>query len=457
MLIEGKHLKYLKEKFLKGSERSTKLKKNILFSIIIRIGSILCSLIIVPLTISFVNPIQYGIWLTISSIVAWMSFFDIGFSNGLRNKLAEALAMSNFSIAKIYVSTTYFILSTIFITIFGLSLIIILATDICPLLKIDIAYERDLKLALIILIAYFCCSFILKILSVILISDQHPARSSYIEFIGQVCVLIIIYIFKDYVKGSLYILSLELCFPPLILWIVYSFIYFSRDYRFCRPSLKYINFHYAKTLLGLGTRFFIIQIATIIQFQTANILIARLFSMENVTEYNIAYKYFNILNMGFMIILQPFWSAVTNAYAQGDLEWIKNGITKYLKIAILTFIVGLLMLICSEWVYNIWIGDTVSVSLHLSFWMLIYFVTTIFGAIFVFFVNGIGALKIQYLSSLISPILFFILVMLFCKILKLEMYAILLASIIANFNGLILAPLQYYKVVIKHKQGIWTT
>ena len=63
----------------------------------------------------------------------------------------------------------------------------------------------------------------------------------------------------------------------------------------------------------------------------------------------------------------------------------------------------------------------------------------------------------QYLSSLISPILFFILVMLFCKILKLEMYAILLASIIANFNGLILAPLQYYKVVIKHKQGIWTT
>ena len=32
----------------------------------------------------------YG--LTLSSIIGWFAFFDIGFGNGLRNKFAEAIA-----------------------------------------------------------------------------------------------------------------------------------------------------------------------------------------------------------------------------------------------------------------------------------------------------------------------------------------------------------------------------
>lgn len=101
-----KYIQYFKENLLSGNKRSIQIKKNILFSLFIRVGSILCSLVLVPLTIDFVNPVQYGIWLTISSIIAWMSFFDIGFTNGLRNKLAEAFAISNFDIAKVYISTT---------------------------------------------------------------------------------------------------------------------------------------------------------------------------------------------------------------------------------------------------------------------------------------------------------------------------------------------------------------
>ena len=77
---------------LKGHERSVKAKKNILGSILIKGFSILISLIVVPLTINYINPSRYGIWLTLSSIVGWFSFFDIGLTQGLRNKFAEAKA-----------------------------------------------------------------------------------------------------------------------------------------------------------------------------------------------------------------------------------------------------------------------------------------------------------------------------------------------------------------------------
>lgn len=447
--------KNLYAKLTGGSVRTAKLKKNVLLSLFVKAGSIICSLLLVPATINFVNDIQYGIWLTVSSIVAWMSFFDVGFTNGLRNKLAEAFGFGKVKLAKAYISTTYAALSIIFALLMILLLVVVRFTSMSSLLNIDLSYESDLKEALFVLVIYFCVTFVLKILSVILIADQRPAYSSFIDFIGQVLSLLSVLIMASSIEGSLSVLSYCLCIPPLLVWIVFTFICLGKDYKRYIPSLKYVDFRYVNSLLTIGVKFFIIQIAAIIQFQTANFLIGRLFSMSEVTEYNIAYKYFNVLYMVFMILLQPFWSAVTEAYSKEDLDWIRNSIRKYLYMLTLMFAGGLLMLAISGPVYEIWIGKSVSVSFTLSVWMFLYIFSLMFGAVFVYFVNGVGALRIQFISSLISPLLFVAIVMVMSKIMNLGVISVLIASIIANFNGFVLAPLQYYNLVIKKKKGIW--
>ena len=108
----------------KGHHRSIKAKKNIIASFVIRGFSIAISLIVVPLTIDYINPSRYGIWLTLSSIVAWFSFFDIGLSQGLRNKFAEAKAKGDDELARVYVSTTYAILGIIFFIVWLIFLIV---------------------------------------------------------------------------------------------------------------------------------------------------------------------------------------------------------------------------------------------------------------------------------------------------------------------------------------------
>jgi hypothetical protein len=35
------------------------------------------------------------------------------------------------------------------------------------------------------------------------------------------------------------------------------------------------------------------------------------------------------------------------------------------------------------------------------------------------------------------------------------LYSLFLASIIANFNGIIVAPIQYYLIIDKKKKGLW--
>ena len=98
----------------RGHQRSVKAKRNILASIFIKGISIAINLVLVPLTIDYVNPSRYGIWLTLSSIIGWFSFFDIGLTQGLRNKFAEAKTKGDDAIAQVYVSTTYAILAIIF-------------------------------------------------------------------------------------------------------------------------------------------------------------------------------------------------------------------------------------------------------------------------------------------------------------------------------------------------------
>ena len=93
--------------FTKGNERSVNVKKNIVLMILIKGCSILLSLLLVPLTLDYVDNECYGVWLALSSMVVWISFFDIGINNGLRNKLTAALAHNDYNLGRKYVC--YFI------------------------------------------------------------------------------------------------------------------------------------------------------------------------------------------------------------------------------------------------------------------------------------------------------------------------------------------------------------
>jgi hypothetical protein len=52
-------------------------------------------------------PERNGLWLTLYSMVVWLGLFDIGFGNGMRNRLAEAKAAGDNELCRKYISSTY--------------------------------------------------------------------------------------------------------------------------------------------------------------------------------------------------------------------------------------------------------------------------------------------------------------------------------------------------------------
>lgn len=436
-----KILEYSKTFFANGNTRTIAMKRNVLYMLLIKGCSIFLGMFTVPLTLGYVNNETYGLWLTISSMISWMSYFDIGINNGLKNNLAAAFAKNDFELGRRLVSTTYAVLILIFIPIMVVLLFVVQFIDLDSILNISSGSVRGLRLTVGITISYFCIQFILSTLNVILLADQKPADSSFRILCTQLFSIIIIYLLTLTTKGNLVYLCLASTFAPLLILFLFNVVLFSRRYKKIAPNIKYINFSLVPTLMNLGINFFIIQIAVLIQFQLTNFLIMRYYGPSDVTEYNVAQKYFSMLFMVWNIIITPLWVATTDAFVREDFIWIRNALKKYLKLILVFLSLGILMFFVSPLFFKLWLHDTVMVSKGLSFWLLVYYFVQIFASVFVIVLNGCGVLKTQTITSIISPFVF-LLVFFLLKGYGVGFYSVLIASIVANFNGIVIAPIQ---------------
>lgn len=439
--------------FINGHERSVKARQNILFSFIVKGFSIAASLILVPLTLHYVNPTQYGIWLTLSSIIAWFGFFDIGFGNGLRNNLAEAIAHGENELAKTYVSTTYAVLSIIIFIVLAAFISINPFLNWSSILNSPLEMARELSLLALIVFSFFCIQFILQLLTTVMTANQEPAKASVFNLLGSLFSIITIYILTKTTKGNLVYLGTALGFAPILVLAISSLWFYNREYKKFAPSFKYVKFIYARKLMTLGIKFFIIQIASITIYQTSNIIIAQLFGPQSVTSYNIAYKYFSVVLMVQGIILLPFWSAFTEAWVKNDIHWIKD--TMKSLILLWGLITGgtVIMLIFSTFVYKVWVGKEIIVPLEISVIMSLYVILNGWCAIFSQFLNGVGKIKLQLYSGLFGAILNIPLSIFLGR--KIGIHGIVLSTCILSAISAIWSPIQYFKL-IKHKaQGIW--
>lgn len=378
-----------------GSERSSKVKKNIFASFIIKGVSVLISLALVPLTIDYVSSELYGIWLTLSSIILWVGFFDIGFNLGLKNKLAEAIANDNYEFGKSLVSTTYVLMFIIFVPLCCILLLVIPYIDYSALLNVDAKYETDIIKAMYIIVVCFGANMIMGVLSAVVAAFQMSALSSAFNTISNFFSLITIYILTKTASPSLQSLALAISIIPPGVLLVSSIILFRTKFKSVSPSLKTFNWCYIRDLFTLGGRFFIIKIQIVVLYQMTNVLISNLSDPNTVTVYNVAYKYLSILMMGFTMIVDPLWPAFTDAYTKNDYSWMVSVYKKMTKVYIGFFFAFILFVLVSPIAYSIWIGDKVYVPWQMTVSVALYLIILSWSQLQVTLINGTGKVKLQ--------------------------------------------------------------
>lgn len=437
------------QELLLAGKRDQLVKKSILISLILKGGSILFSLLLVRLTLSYLDNYVYGVWLTLSSILLWLDFFDIGLGNGLRNRLAESMATNDTHISKIYVSTTFFLQIIIILGVYIIGLFVGKHIDWYSFFNVHQNASINLNASLLIVFTFICISFFFKCVSNVYLAFQLTFVPSLIAFLGQLITFIWLLALYKFYDSKLESAALAFSASPVIVAIVafiYTFIY---RYRFLLPNLKSFKFQYVKDLFTLGISFFLLQIGGLLIYTTSNIIISRTLSPEEVTPYNIAYKYFSLTYMIFSIIITPMWSASTEAFVRGDFIWI-NKMYKKMKYAFYLLSLSIIMLIIiSNYIYKIWVGSSVSISIDLSILMGIYNILLMYSTLYSTFLSGMGILKVQVINTLICGCLFIPTAIILTQ--YLGIIGICLALSLLTIPGIVCNKIQFSNSMPKNK------
>jgi O-antigen/teichoic acid export membrane protein len=385
--------------------RSLLVRKNILISFLLKGGSVLITFLLVPLTINYINPTQYGIWLTISSMIYWISVFDIGIGNGLKNEIAYSIAANEELNIKKYVSTGYAVLTMISILIFLLCFAFSFVFDWNTIFNISAAMNLDIFPIMILFIGFFCIQFVLQLIDAVLSATQQIFISSLILFSGQLLTLTIIYILTLVVPGSLLLLVIVTAGSSVTVVLLASLYLYKTRLKLFAPSYRFVDFSYLKKILNTGGAFFVIQISSMALIHSNNFIITKILGPEAVTVYYVPFRMFSFITMLFTIIITPYWSAFTNAYAKKDLAWIKDNVNKLRKVWLFLAVLGFIMLFYSDFLLNIWIHNSVTVPKSLSMSMLLYVIIYSWQTLHVYFLNGIGKIRLQLYIIIMGAVL----------------------------------------------------
>jgi O-antigen/teichoic acid export membrane protein len=444
--------------FSKGHKRSILAKKNIIFSLFIKIISMVIMFVMVSKSIDYLGKEAYGLWVLLSSVLVWTALFDFGLTNGLRNKLSESLASSNScsKTNKNMISATYATMFFIAVATYFFIGLIIYFVDWKTIFTVNIFTNEEIQSILMIIFFAFSLNLFLKPIHAILNALQWPSVIMMFSLIASVLSLMSLYLLSAIqVDNKLFFYTIIISFLPVLVLFVGSIFLFKNKLKEYRPNFKNIDFKLAKKVSALGYSFFVIQFAGLVISQTDNIIIAYLFGTESVTDYSIVYRYFSLFLIGTSIVLTPFWSAFTEAYVKKEFDWIEKSVRKLLY----TFISMAFLVAAFVWysddVYKIWINDEITIPLSLSIAMGAFVVVYSFANIFVYFVNGIGYIKLQMYVGVTMAILNIPLSYLLADIMNYGITGVVIATTICAAIPGIFSYIQYNLIINGKAKGIW--
>jgi O-antigen/teichoic acid export membrane protein len=406
------------------------------------------SLLLVPLMIDYLGVESYGIWITLLSMMTWISVFNQGLGDGLRNKLAESLVVDDIELARVYLSTG--LIALCFISL----LILLILISVAPFLNLTKIFNTNSltqsELLRIILIVgfFFVLNNILLLNKYLLLAYQKAALTTLVTLLTNFFVVVFIVSLIRFTSGSLLYLGifygLSMVLANLVL-ISYSF----KKHNEVLPSLKFFRLSKIREITHLGGKFFVLSAASVIIFTTDSIIITQVLGPAEVTPYNVVYKLFSVILVGNAILFTPLWSAYTDAFQKGDYKWIKDILRKLILLLIPLIIGVILLIIFARDIINIWVGPDIIFPNTLVVLMGVYSVMLYWNNVYTYFLSGAGNIELLMYSSITAALVNIPLSIYLAKNMGMGLNGIILGSIISLCFIAIIGPVQTYYILNK--------
>jgi len=356
-----------------ASRRSQGVLRGTVTAIIHRgIGTVV-GLATVPLTIGYLGGERYGIWITISTFLAFLSFTDFGIANSLGNALGKAYGEDDRALAARYVSSAFFVFCLICVLIVGTGLFSApyLAAIFFPNLESAVA-RAEVGPAVLIALLIFALNIPLLITNKVLAAHHEIALSNLWGIGGTIANLFAI-LTVIWCRGGLPWLVLGSSGLGLLTNLACAIWLFGFRRPQLRPRFAGWDFAVVKDLVSVGWKFLVIGAVWMVNSETDNLIIAHYLGAAQVTPYAVTFAVFASATLLQTLAYPSLWPAYTEAFARKDFVWMRRTFRSHMKLSFISaFLVVGFLTAFGQAIIRFWAGETAVPPFAAIIWMAIW-------------------------------------------------------------------------------------
>ncbi len=352
------------------NRRATRILQSVVTGLGTKAVAVVVSFISVPLTVGYLGAERYGVWIIISTLLAWINLADFGLGNSLTNALSEAYGKDRRDLAQQHVATASWLLVGI-LTVLGCGLAACWGwIDWIGIFNIKTAAARaEAGPAVAVALALFLVNLPLTLVSRILYAHQEGVLANLWTAAGNLASLLGLLLVVQF-QGGLVWLVVGISGAIVLVSALSAIWLFAVHKPWLRPDFSKISKASARQISRVGGLFFILQLAGLILFQTDNLIIAHYLGAEAVTPYSITWRLFTYTALLQTLIFPSLWPAYAEAFARKDGAWIRRTFRLNFVFAVAsTFALALPLVIFGTTVIERWAGAAAVPPQSLLLWM----------------------------------------------------------------------------------------
>lgn len=401
-----------------------------------------------PILVQYLGVEKYGIWSVVFGLISWLTIFDFGLGNGLKNEVTKAITIKDNLLLNKLIVTGYITNFLIITAVLFIFLIIASFIDWQQLLNTEAVSKEYLLQFVMLIFSIMSLNFIVSLVLQVIHGYQKSSYTTLFQMLSNIVVFVFLYILNIFNQDHSLIYIAFLYGISLISVNLLGSIWFFKTKTTLTFSPAYFDKSMIKNFMNFGLKFFYLQIAVILIYQTDKIIISNLFGPEEVAHYDLLFKLFSIVITIHTLVLTPLWPAMADAYHNKDKEWIHQTIKKInLFLLPLILIVIFIAYFHSEIIYY-WIGSSLQINSQLVLFLAISITFMLWNNNYSYIMNGFGKLNLQLYTATFGMICNIPLSIYLGKYLE-SSGGVVLASVLLQSIFLWLGPWYVYKQVNK--------
>jgi O-antigen/teichoic acid export membrane protein len=337
---------------------------------------LLANVVSIPIAVRYLGAESFGVWMTISTTLAMLLVLDLGVANSLTNFVSEAYAREDREHAAVY-ATTALAVTAGFATALGA-----LAWWIWPmlrwqeLLRLSSASEAStVGRAVAVALSIFLIGLPAGLAAKILGGYQELRAANLFVAAGSILNLVSIIVVVRLHAGlvalvaasSAAIVGVNLA---CLLWIWC----FHKPWLF--PRWRHLQRGAARRMMQTGSEFFVLQLSGLVAFNSDNLVLTHYLGPAQVASYSVAWRLAGYAAIAQTLLSPALWPAFSEAFARGDLAWVRRTFRHTLWITMgSAFGAALLFALAGRSMIRIWASEAAvpsqTLMLLMCAWVLI--------------------------------------------------------------------------------------